>query len=137
MIHATVIGNLGKNAELRHTQGGKSVLNFSVASRGRSKEDPPTWVRGALWGARGEKVSQYLTKGTRVAISGALTTREHNGKTYLELDVQELELLGSPGENQPAPQQRQQQQRSRQSNPHVDDMADNYEPDPNDYDLPF
>ncbi len=94
MIHAVVIGNLGNNAELKVVGGGKSVCNFSVATRGRDKEAAPTWVRGALWGVRGEKVAQYLTKGTRVAATGTLTTREYNGKTYLELDVQELELLG-------------------------------------------
>jgi len=95
MISATVIGNLGRDAELKTIAGGRAVCNFSVASAGRAgNEKVTTWVRCAMWGARGEKVAQYLTKGTRVGVSGTLTTREHDGKTYLELDVHELELLG-------------------------------------------
>ncbi len=92
MINANIVGNLGKDAELRVTPGGKQVCGFSVASSDRNKAT--TWVRCSLWGARGEKVSGYLTKGSKVAVSGTLSTREHDGKTYLELDVAELELCG-------------------------------------------
>ncbi len=94
MIHATCIGNLGGDAESKTIGSGKQVTNFSVATKGRKKDGETTWVRCAMWGERGQKVAQYLTKGTRVAAVGTLTTREHNGKTYVELDVQELELLG-------------------------------------------
>jgi single-strand DNA-binding protein len=103
MIHATVIGNLGRDAELRVVGSGKSVCNFSVAAKGRDKAAPATWVRAALWGARGEKVAQYLTKGTRVAVSGTLSTRERDGKTYVELDVAELELLGDKQAREESP----------------------------------
>ena len=99
MIHSVVCGNLGKDAELKTLNGGKIVCNFSVASTGRDKAT--TWVGCALWGARAEKVHTYLTKGTKVAVSGQLTTREHNGKTYLELDVSELELLGGGRRDEP------------------------------------
>ena len=92
MIHSVVCGNLGKDAEIKTINGGKVVCNFSVASTGRDKAT--TWVGCALWGVRAEKVHKYLTKGTKVAVSGQLTTREHNGKTYLEIDVSELELMG-------------------------------------------
>lgn len=96
-----MIGNLGSDAELKHTTSGKTVVNFSIAARGRSKNDEPTWVRAAMWGERATKVAQYLTKGSRVAVSGTLSTREYNDKTYVELDVQELELLGDTRREQP------------------------------------
>lgn len=102
MIHATAIGNLGRDAELKHIPSGKAVLSFSVAAAGRSK-DQTTWVRCSLWGARGEKLAQHLTKGSRVGVSGTLSTREHDGKTYVELDVQEIELLGGNRQDRPVP----------------------------------
>lgn len=95
MIHATVIGNLGNDAELKVVgQNQNSVCNFSIATKGRKKDGPTTWVRAAMWGMRAEKVAPYLKKGGRVAAVGTITTREHDGKTYVELDVSELELLG-------------------------------------------
>lgn len=101
MIHATVIGNLGRDGELRSVNG-KAVLNFSVGTKGRGKDGATTWVRCAMWGARAEKVAQYMTKGTKVAAVGSLSTREHDGKTYVEIDVQELELLGGGQDRQPS-----------------------------------
>lgn len=112
MIHATVIGNLGSDAELRTTPAGKVVCNFRIAARGRDKDAPATWVRCALWGARGEKVSQYLVKGGRVAVSGVLSTSEYNGKLQLDLDVGELELLGDKRPEEPV-QRREPARQSR------------------------
>lgn len=103
MLNAVVIGNLGRDAELRATQGGKAVCNFSVAAKVEKKDAPPVWIRCALWGARAEKVAQYLTKGKRVAVNGALATREHDGKTYLELEVNQLEMLGGGEKSDDAP----------------------------------
>ncbi len=94
MIAATVCGNLGKDAEFSVTPNGKEVLNFSIAAKGKSKEDT-IWVRGAMWGARGKAIQQYLTKGTKVTAVGKLTTREYEGKTYLELDVQEIDFMST------------------------------------------
>ena len=94
MISATVSGNLGKDAETRNAGSG-TVTNFSVASTARVKgEKVTTWVRCALWGKRGESLQRYLTKGTRLAVSGSLSTREHDGKTYLELEAHDVDLLG-------------------------------------------
>lgn len=95
MLYGTVVGNLGRDAELRVTSGGKSVLNFSVAAKnGRDKENA-IWVRCALWGTRGEKLQEHLKKGTKVTCMGVISTREYEGKTQVECDVQELVLGGS------------------------------------------
>lgn len=93
-IHATVIGNLGKDAEVKTVGQGRTVCNFSVAASNPRNKDQTTWVRCALWGQRGEKLQGYLTKGSRVAAVGTLTTRDYDGKTYVELEVTEIELLG-------------------------------------------
>jgi len=104
MIHATVIGNLGSDAELKVVgQKNSTVCKFSIATKGRDKNGPTTWVRAAMWGTRAEKVAPYLKKGGRVAVNGTLTAREHNGKTYLEVDVSELELLGDKPAQASAP----------------------------------
>lgn len=97
MIHSTCIGNLGRDAETKTVGSGKTVTNFSIATKGRGKDAATVWVDCSLWGARGESLKQYLTKGSKVAVIGSLSTREHNGKTYLQVDVQEVELLGGGG----------------------------------------
>ena len=94
MIFATVTGNIGQDAELRRA-GANPVCSFTVASNRKVKgEDVTTWVRASVWGKRGESLVVYLTKGTKVTLVGELSTREHNGKTYLELRVSELDFAG-------------------------------------------
>jgi single-strand DNA-binding protein len=93
-IQATVIGHLGGEAEAKTLPSGKVVTNFSVASKGRGRDAGTTWVRAQLWGQRGASLAQYLTKGSRVAVHGSLSTREYNGKTYVDLEVHEVDLLG-------------------------------------------
>ena len=94
MIFATVAGNLGKDASIRQA-GNTPVCSFGVATEAKVKgEKKTTWVNCSLFGKRGEAICQHLTKGTRVAVVGRLSQREHNGKTYLELDVSEITLLG-------------------------------------------
>jgi single-strand DNA-binding protein len=102
MISAVVTGNIGKEAELRDA-GKDKVCSFSVASNSKVKgEKVTTWIRCSIWGSRGEKLAQYLTKGSRVAVAGELSTREHDGKTYIELRVNELDLMGG-GEKKDRP----------------------------------
>ncbi len=92
MIHATITGNIGKDAETRQA-GQDSVTSFSVASNRKVKgEDTTTWVRVSCWGKRGESLCKHLVKGTRVTVVGELSTREHDGKTYLECRMNELDF---------------------------------------------
>lgn len=96
MNNFTIAGRIGKDAELRRTGGGKAVAGFSVAvDQRRGQEKTTMWVDCSLWGPRGEALVSHLTKGTPVAVAGELSTREHNGKTYLQLDVREISLHGS------------------------------------------
>jgi single-strand DNA-binding protein len=132
MISTTVAGNLGKDAELRHTPNGDSVCSFSVASNSkRGDKDVTTWVRCSLWGKRGTALMQYLTKGTRVAVSGSLSLREYDkdgeARTSLELNVQDVALLGGGSAEK--------SERSAPPKGRPADRGDAYE-DPTD-DLPF
>lgn len=94
MMNAVIAGNLGKDAETRQA-GNTTVTNFGVAVEQRDRNGKTTtWVRCALWGKRGETLAQYLTKGSKVCVSGSLSTREHEGKTYLELNASDVTLMG-------------------------------------------
>ena len=91
----TIAGNIGKDAELRSTQSGDKVAGFSVAVESREgKEKTTIWFDVSIWGKRAEALSQYLTKGTRVAVSGDLGKREYEGKTYLTVKADQVTLLG-------------------------------------------
>ena len=90
-----IAGNIGKDAVTRSTGSGKKVTGWSVAVEDRSGTEKRTiWFDCALWGERGESLAQYLTKGTRVAVSGDLSFREYEGKTILTVRADQVTLLG-------------------------------------------
>lgn len=115
-----IAGRLGKDARLNRTHDGDPILNFSVATDDGYGENKRTlWFDCSLFGKRGEKLAQYLTKGTAVAVSGDLSTRQHEGKTYLTVRVNELTMQGSGqdrGERRDEP--------ARQSGGHGAEMDD-------------
>ena len=98
MQSLTIAGNVGKDAELRRTQGGDAVLNFSLAvDNGKDREGNKrmaTWFDCAVWGKRAEGLEQFIVKGTKLVIRGRPTAREHNGKAYLGVNVDELSFMG-------------------------------------------
>lgn len=105
MIFATVTGHLGKNAETREA-GKDLVTSFSVASSKKIKgEEVTVWVTCNLWGERGTKLAQYLTKGSAVTVVGELSTREYEGKNgkgfSVELRVSDVALQGGKHEGAP------------------------------------
>lgn len=95
MKQITIAGGVTRDAELRRTQQGEAVLGFSVAvSEGFGDKKRTLYFDASLWGTRGEKLAAYLAKGTRVAVSGDLSTREHNGKTYMTVRADQVTLMG-------------------------------------------
>lgn len=101
MKNINISGNVTKDAVSRRTQGGDPVLSFSVAVNDhRTKE--ALFFDCSLWGVRGDKVASFITKGTKVSVCGDLGRREHEGRTYLTVNVQELTLMGG-GEPASAP----------------------------------
>lgn len=91
----TIAGGITRDAIPRTTQDGENVTSFSVAvSEGFGDKKRSVYFDCTLWGKRGSALSPHLTKGSRVAVSGDLSTREHNGKTYLTIRASEVTLMG-------------------------------------------
>jgi single-strand DNA-binding protein len=94
------MGNLGRDAELKETTGGDSVLAFSIGVAVGSRANPETmWVRCSLYGKRADSLAQHLTKGSKVVVSGPLslsswTDKEGNARTDLRMRVAELSFAG-------------------------------------------
>jgi single-strand DNA-binding protein len=100
-----VIGNLGRDPEMRYTTNGQAVTSFSLAATrkwttaGGERRDATEWFNVVSWGSLAEICSQYLTKGRRVYVEGELRTRiwEHaDGKRHFrtELVANEMIMLG-------------------------------------------
>lgn len=118
-INVVVIsGNLTRDPELRHTNGGTQVLSFGVAVNDRRRnpqsgewEDYPNFVDCTMFGARAEALSRYLSKGTKVALSGKLRysswERDGQKRSKLEVIAEEIEFLSRDGDvaRTAAPQQ--------------------------------
>lgn len=125
MNSCSFAGRVGKDAVLRQTQNGDSVLSFSVAVDVRKgKEKSTLWIACTVWGKRAEALSQYVTAGTCIAVSGSISLRTYEGKngtaTSLDLNVQELTLLGSG--NQRQEQQAAKPMRQTDPDPFKDDL---------------
>ena len=106
MIKTFFTGRIGKDAETRHTQSGAAVASFSVAvDIGYGDKKETLWLDCSIWGKRAEGgLIQYLVKGAQVAITGDLSAREYNGKTYLQVRVDEIDLMGK-GASKPKAEQ--------------------------------
>lgn len=101
MKNIVIAGRLTRDAELRRTQNGEPVLGFSVAvDDGYGQNKRALFFDCNLWGKRGESLGNHLGKGTSVTVSGDFSTREHNGKTYLTVRVNELTLQGGGSQRQ-------------------------------------
>ena len=96
----TVVGTLGRDAELAYTPQGSANLKFSMASdKGKGDEKRTRWFNVTVWGKQAEALQQYLTKGKIVAVSGDFDVREYkdkNGKDRYSLDINAntLQLVG-------------------------------------------
>lgn len=101
----TLIGNLGRDPEMRYTPDGLAVANFSIAVTEKVKgEDHTTWFRISAFGRTGEIAAEYLSKGKQVYIEGRLRTsewtdREGRNRFSLEVVANQLVLLGSKGDS--------------------------------------
>ncbi len=108
----TFTGNLGHDAEVRHTQSGTAVASFSVAMKaGYGDNQKTVWVRCNLWGKRAEsKLVEYLVKGQAVAVSGEASTNEWvnndgEAKFSLECNVNDITLMGGTGSGEKSTEQ--------------------------------
>ena len=99
-----ITGNLTRDPELRQTATGFPVLGFGVAVNDRRKnpttgewEDYPNYIDCTMFGTRAQSISQYLSKGSKVAIEGKLRwsqwERDGQKRSKIEVVVDEIELM--------------------------------------------
>lgn len=101
-----LLGNLGRDPEIRFTNSGQAVCNFSVATneswtdKDGQKKERTEWHKVVVWGKLGELCGEYLKKGRQVFIEGKLQTREwtdkENKKNYTtEIVAQNVQFIGA------------------------------------------
>jgi len=120
-------GAIGRDAEVRNTQSGQSLLSFTVANNiGFGDRQKTLWINVTLWGKRAEgSLQNYLKKGQQVFISGELSQNEYQAqdgttKSSLELNANIIDLVGKRNDSmepmQQAPQQNYQQNQNQVQN---------------------
>ena len=107
-----LIGNLGRDPELRYTQSGQGVANFTLATNERwrdkdgNNQERTEWHRIVVWGKQAESCAQYLQKGRSVYVEGRLQTRdwedrEGNKRQTTEITALTVQFLGGRGGGAP------------------------------------
>ena len=103
-----LVGNLGRDAELRYTSGGSPVSSFSLATtevwndKGGQRQEKTEWHRINLWGKTAESLQEYLVKGKQIYVEGRIqyrewTDKEGQKKVTTEIRGDRVVLLGSAG----------------------------------------
>jgi single-strand DNA-binding protein len=103
-----LVGNLGRDAELRYTPGGSAVATLNMATtevwndKQGQKQEKTEWHRVILWGKQAESLQEYLTKGKQIYVEGRLQTRQWDDKDgnkryTTEIKADRITLLGGGG----------------------------------------
>lgn len=113
-----IVGNLGRDPEMRYTPSGQAVTNFSVAtsrkwtSNDGHQQEETIWIRVSTWGRLAETCNQYLSKGKQVMCEGRLTIdkesggprvwqdQEGNWRASYEMTAFEVKFLGQRGDSE-------------------------------------
>jgi single-strand DNA-binding protein len=104
---AIILGNVGKDPEVRYTPGGDAVANLSIATtdqwkdKAGEKQEKTEWHRVSFFGRLAEIVGEYVKKGSSIYIEGKIVTRswEKGGETKYSTEIQahSMQLLGGRG----------------------------------------
>lgn len=105
-----LLGNLTRDVEVRSTPSGTTVGNFGIAVNRRRKNDAGEWVEEAnffnivVWGRQAENCSQYLSKGSQVALEGRLQSRsweteDGQKRNVVEVVAENVQFIGARGED--------------------------------------
>ena len=103
-----LVGNLGRDAELRYTPGGAAVATINMATtevwndKSGQRQEKTEWHRVVLWGKTAESLNEYLTKGKQIYVEGRLQTRQWDDKDgnkryTTEIRGDRVVLLGGGG----------------------------------------
>jgi len=104
--HATIVGRITKELEVKTTQSGKNILAFTLAYD-HNKTDS-TFINCIAWGATAENIAKYHNKGDLIAVQGGLEqdTWEKDGvkRTSLKVQVRSFDFMPNPKQGQPRPE---------------------------------
>ena len=110
-----LVGNLGRDAELRYTPGGAAVATINMATTevwndksSGQRQEKTEWHRVVLWGKTAESLAEYLTKGKQIYVEGRLQTRQWDDKDgnkryTTEIRGDRVVLLSGGGRGAPTP----------------------------------
>ena len=106
-----LVGNLGRDAELRYTPGGAAVATLNMATtevwndKSGQRQEKTEWHRVVLWGKSAESLNEYLTKGKQIYVEGRLQTRQWDDKDGNKRYTTEIRGdRGEMGSHAPAPE---------------------------------
>lgn len=140
-----LIGNLGRDPEVRYTPSGTAVANFSIATtenwtnKDGEKESHTEWHRIVAWGRLGEICGEYLSKGKQVYIEGRIRTnewedQEGNKRQTKEIVATTMQMLGSRAQAEPSSDESPSLSKASRSNDPEPDTASS---EPTEDDIPF
>jgi single-strand DNA-binding protein len=103
-----LVGNLGKDPEVRYTPGGQAVAKFPLATtdnwtdQSGQRQEKTEWHNVVVWGKQAENCGQYLAKGRQVYLEGSIRSRSYDdkegNKRYItEVVAQRVQFLGGGG----------------------------------------
>lgn len=117
-----IVGNLGRDPEMRYMPDGKAVTSFNVATsrrwtdpRSGQVQDETTWFRVSVWGRQAETANQYLSKGSKVLVEGRIKPDPNTGAPKLftrqdgtvgasfEISADEIRFMSPKGEGSSDP----------------------------------
>ena len=106
-----VYGHVGQEPELRHTQSGKAVANFTIATSERNNETQ--WFRVTVWERQAELCKEYVRQGDKITVQGRMRSRKaDDGREFWDLIAERVEFAGKrDSQREPTPK------RSRHSDP--------------------
>ena len=134
-----LIGNVGKDPEIKYFDNDRAVANFSLATtergfraaNGTEVPERTEWHNISVWGGLAKVVEQYVKKGDPLYIEGKIRTRSYDDKNGVkkyvtDINVDNLEMLGkrSGGSSQPAGEFSSNQQQNNNPAPTIDDSAE-------------
>ena len=120
-----ITGGLGRDGELKTTKAGEDVLTFPVGvSQGFGDSKTTNWYRCSMWGKRARNLQQYLLKGAKVAVAGSLQIGEYEGKTQLNITVDEVEFMSRADNQKPLSSHNVAKSNGYQPQPMDDDLSD-------------
>ncbi|MGO9117902.1 MAG: single-stranded DNA-binding protein [Desulfomonilaceae bacterium] len=148
-----LLGNIGRDPEIRYTASGKAVTTFTLATSQRwrdqdgNDQERTEWHRVVAWGRLGEICGEYLSKGKQVFIEGRIQSRdwedkEGNKRTTVEVIANDMIMLGggsyskSRDSDEVPDRQTEKRPRSEEGPPKKTDEGGSYPPPPED-EIPF